>query len=154
MADTVAVISAITALCAVLLSPLVSMWTAQRQSRVTVLSANRQAWINSLRDLISEYISVAALLHAEDWSDRKSDFNERVERLSLVNARIQLMLNPKEEDHQRLVSLLGQLALTLGEQIASGQKKDSQKAGVVVRQVVPLAQSILKREWERVKNVE
>lgn len=59
MAQTVAIISAVTALFAVLLGPLVSIWAAQRQSRVAVLSANRQAWINALRDLISEYISIS-----------------------------------------------------------------------------------------------
>ena len=60
--ETIAVISAVTALLAVLLSPLVSLWSAQRQSRVTVLSANRQAWINTLRDLIAEYISITGLM--------------------------------------------------------------------------------------------
>lgn len=70
MAETVAIVSAVTALFAVALGPLVSMWAAQRQSRVTVLSANRQAWINTLRELIAEYISISGLVHAGDWSTR------------------------------------------------------------------------------------
>jgi hypothetical protein len=47
--EALAILSAATALIAVVLGPLVSLWAARRQSRVTVLSANRQAWINMNR---------------------------------------------------------------------------------------------------------
>lgn len=155
MAETVAIISAVTALFAVLLGPLVSMWAAQRQSRVAVLSANRQAWINALRDLISEYISISGLIHAGDWSNRTEiEFDQKMERLALLSAKIRLMLNPKEEDHQRLSKLLGDLLLTMGGRAAAGNKRDAQKARTLVNELVPLSQSILKREWERVKRVE
>jgi hypothetical protein len=154
MAETVAIISAVTALFAVLLGPLVSMWAAQRHSRVAVLSANRQVWINALRDLISEYISISGLIHAGDWSNRTEiEFDKKMERLALLSAKIRLMLNPKEEDHQRLSKLLGDLLLTMGGRAAAGDKRDAQKARTLVNELVPLSQSILKREWERVKRV-
>lgn len=153
--ETIAVISAVTALLAVLLSPLVSLWAAQRQSRVTVLSANRQAWINTLRDLIAEYISITGLVHAGDWSSRTEiEFDQKMERLSLLSAKVRLMLNPKEEDHQRLGQLLGELLLTMGGRAAAGDKREAQRARMLVDELVPLSQSILKREWERVKRVE
>jgi len=155
MAETVAIISAVTALFAVLLGPLVSMWAAQRQSRVAVLSANRQAWINTLRDLISEYMSISGLIHAGDWSSRTEiEFDQKMERLALLNAKIRLMLNPNETDHQRLSTLLGELLLTMGGRASAGNKRDAQKARTIIEELVPLSQSILKREWERVKRVE
>lgn len=153
--ETIAVISAVTALLAVLLSLLVSLWAAQRQSRVTVLSANRQAWINTLRDLIAEYISITGLMHAGDWSSRTEiEFDQKMERLALLSAKVRLMLNPKEEDHQRLGQLLGDLLLTMGGRAATGDKRDAKRARTLVEELVPLSQSILKREWERVKRVE
>jgi hypothetical protein len=153
--ETIAVISAVTALLAVLLSPLVSLWAAQRQSRVTVLSANRQAWINTLRDLIAEYISITDLMHAGDWSSRTEiEFDQKMERLALLSAKVGLMINPKEEDHQRLDQLLRGLLLTMGGRAAAGERRDAQKARTLIKDLVPLSQSILKREWERVKRVE
>jgi hypothetical protein len=155
MAETIAIISAVTALCAVLLGPLVSMWTVQRQSRVAVLSTNRQAWINALRDLISEYISISGLIHAGDWSNRTEiEFDQKMERLALLSSKIRLMLNPKEDDHQRLSKLLGDLLLTMGGRATAGDKRDAQTARKLVNELVPLSQSVLKREWERVKRVE
>lgn len=155
MVETIAIISAVTALLAVLLGPLVSMWATQRQSRVAVLAANRQAWINALRDLISEYVSISGLMHAGDWSKRTEiEFDQKMERLVLLSAKIRLMLNPKEDDHQRLNKILGDLILTIGGRAVASGKKDSEKARMLISELVPLSQTILKREWERVKRVE
>ena len=155
MAETVAVVAAITALFAVVLGPLVSIWVAQRQIRVTVLSANRQTWINTLRDLIAEYLSISALVHAGDWSSRTEvEFDQKLERLTLLNAKIELMLNPNEPDHERLGTLLGDLLLTMGGRASAANKRDSQKARTIHNELLPLSQSVLKREWERVKRVE
>lgn len=154
MNDLLALVAAVTALCAVLLGPMVSMWAAGRQSRVAVLSANRQAWINSLRDLIAECMSTAALIQLADWSTRpQSEFEERMERLSFMISKIRLMLNPKEDDHQRLADLLGELMKACGG-LKSTDPKNRAVGATAVQQLVPLSQSVLKREWERVKRLE
>lgn len=152
MAETLALISAITALCAVVLGPLVSLWAADKQSRVTVLSGNRQAWINTLRDLIAEYIAIVGVVHAGDWTQKsEEEFDQKLERLTLIRTKIMLMINPKEEDHERLVKLLSAISQTLGGRAAVGEKRDMKKAGELHNELRPLAQAILKREWERVK---
>ncbi len=154
MTDVLALIAAVTALCAVLLGPLVSVWAAERQSRVAVLSANRQAWINSLRDLIAECMSTGALIQLADWSTRpQSEFEEKIERLSFLTSKIRLMLNPKEEDHQRLADLLGEVMKACGG-LKSTDAKDAVAGATAVQGLVPLSQSVLKREWERVKRME
>lgn len=151
MVEALAILSAATALIAVVLGPLVSLWAARRQSRVTVLSANRQAWINTLRDLIAECMAISGFIHIADWSDRKqSEFDEKMERFALVVAKIRLMLNPNEQDHKRLSEILGQLMNTL----RSLKEKDPVKGAQLMKDFVPLSQTILKREWERVKRVE
>ena len=154
MTNTVALVSAITALCAVLLGPLVALWSARRQSHVAVLAANRQAWINTLRELIAECMSISGLIHLADWSQRpQGDFEEKMERLSFLISKIRLMINPKEEDHQRLVQLLSEIMKSLRERKANAPKNAAAGAKAV-QELVPLSQAILKREWERVKRVE
>ncbi len=155
MADnTIAIISAVTALFAVILGPLVTLLAARMQSRVAVLSANRQAWINALRDLVSEYVSISGLIHAGEWSSRTEiEFDKQMERLMFINAKISLMLNPEEEDHKDLRKLLDDLLLTMGGRAAASEKKDPKKARALSIKLVPLSQSILKREWVRVKQV-
>lgn len=151
MTEVLAIISALTALAAVLLGPLVSIWVAQKQVRVSVLSNNRQQWINTLRDIISEYFSIVAIVLVTDWDGKPRDeHDQKMERLMLLNSKIRLMLNPKEDDHIKLVELLGDLA----EQAASARSEMSKdKMRASHNEAVLVAQKVLKGEWERVKSV-
>ncbi len=151
MVEALAIFSAATALFAVVLGPLVSLWAARRQSRVTVLSANRQAWINVLRDLLAECMAISGFIHIADWSNRKqSEFDEKMERFALVVSKIRLMLNPTEQDHKRLSEMLGELMNSM----RSIKEKDAVKGAQLMKDFVPISQTILKSEWERVKRVE
>lgn len=151
MVEVLAILFAATALSAVVLGPIVSLWAARRQSRVTVLSSNRQAWINTLRDLLAECMAISGFIHIADWSGRKqSEFDEKMERFALVVSKIRLMLNPKEQDHKRLDGMLGELMNSM----RSLNEKDAFKGAQIMKDFVPLTQTILKREWERVKRVE
>jgi hypothetical protein len=155
MAETIALIAAATALCSVLLGPLVSMWVVQKQARVSVLSGNRQAWINTLRDQVSEFLAILAVAHAGEWSSRtEKEYDEELKRLVLVGSKIKLMLNPKEEDHERLSDLLTEAFHTLGGRANTTEGKDAKRGAQLTGEIVPLAQSILKREWVRVKLTE
>jgi len=151
MSEAIALIAAITALCSVVLGPLVSLWVAQKQAGVSVLSGNRQAWINTLRDHISEFLAILAVVHAGEWSDRtEKEYDEELKRLMLVGSKIRLMLNPKEEDHERLSGLLTEAFGTVRAR-AKDEKLNGGTGAKLAAEIVPLAQSILKREWERVK---
>ena len=50
----ISVISACTALVASIAGPLVTLTVSRRQFNASVLSANRQKWIDSLRDMLAE----------------------------------------------------------------------------------------------------
>jgi hypothetical protein len=55
-----ALISSLTALAAVVFAPIVSIYVAKRQIRASVVSVNRQAWINRLRDeLVFSFVKYA-----------------------------------------------------------------------------------------------
>jgi hypothetical protein len=152
MNDLTTIIASITALCAVLLGPLVSIWGVQKHARVTVLSNNRQAWINTLRDLIAEFISICALIHSAKWNVRaEREFDEKWERLALVDSKIRLLLNPNEEDHNHLVKLMGDARRTLKIHATNEQDERFPEWLALSAELLPLAQTILKREWARVK---
>src|SRR5277367_5082703 len=66
------IISSLTALVAVIVGPLIQLRVAKRQIRSTTISANRQAWINTLRDnlaTIRAYSSDVRELRAEPTAD-------------------------------------------------------------------------------------
>lgn len=150
MTEIIALVSTITALCSVLLSPLVSMWVVNKQSRVSVLSGNRQVWINSLRDQISEFIAILAVVHSGNWSERTGkELDDELKQLILVGSKIKLMLNFNEEDHMRLAQLIVEVSYTLPRK--TGNAIGNRTAAEISGEFLTLAQSILKREWERVK---
>ena len=99
-------ISACTALVASIAGPFVALIVAKRNFNATVLSANRQKWIESLRDMLAELISllIAALVVKAKWKDKwdrgrgaligEPALLEKVERLVLAQTKIRLLLNP------------------------------------------------------------
>lgn len=122
---------------------------AELNIRTQVLSANRQAWINTLRDEIAHYLSDLHTLQFEKSLGHEMD--QKNCSLALKNAysrrnKIQLLINPKEEDHQQLVSMVYEaLPCT---------SKTFEELNEVEARVIAIAQEILKREWIRVKAVE
>jgi hypothetical protein len=150
MTETIALISAVTALCAVILAPLVSMWSADKQARVSVLSTNRQAWINALRDTIAEFSSIGWMISLH----RDTELVVKSERLFYLEDKIHLMLNPTEAEHQQLAS-----AITEARRAATASVDDySDAAGDKLKRALEtvrrLTQPALKQEWEKVKRVE
>ena len=53
-AGITAIAAILTALAAVIVAPVVSFFTTRRQIRANVVSVNRQAWIDKLRDELAE----------------------------------------------------------------------------------------------------
>ena len=145
-------LSAATALVAVVLGPVITVYVAKRQIRASVVSANRQAWINRLRDELSKFVrdvkhvpsaqSAGALTPAEAIG--------RCEETLLREEVIRLLLNPNEAEHQELLRLMANAR----EQMLSAVNKQRGLAPQLTKAtepIVALAQQILKTEWERVK---
>jgi hypothetical protein len=153
------VISACTALVASVLGPAVTLAVAKRQVNANVLSANRQKWIESVRDLLAELISLftlAGVLRAT-WKDgwaqgmgpvaADAALREKLERLVLVTSKIRLMINPAEPDHQELYRTIEAALL----RFKSDDELREADTHADVERITLLAQAILKREWQRVK---
>ena len=139
-----------TALIAVIVSPIVSIYVAKRQIRASVVSTSRQKWIDSLRDQLAEFIAAAHVmgLHRGLNMIETPEVNSRLEQLRLIESKVLLLLNPDEADHKVLAATIGALIPQLfgGDELA--KRKLAQEA---LPRITEQSQSILKREWERLK---
>ncbi|MEQ8624615.1 MAG: hypothetical protein RJQ00_07175 [Vicingaceae bacterium] len=110
-----------------------------------VLSVNRQNWINTLRDIISELISMV------DKVALKKEMNH--EQLEIINKHLlkaELMVNP--ETDKDYVNALKELQVSLFKLIGEGLEFGSIEK--YKNNVINLTKKILKTEWERVKKGE
>lgn len=147
-ATALPVLSLAVAVLAVFVGPAIQLAIARKQIRATVLSANRQRWIDELRQQIAEFITLAGELS----SLAKMDMNagratiDKTSKMQLCRMKIMLMLNSKEPDHRQLLALL--------EAASKGIYQSEEDDGTNIPGLVALSQSILKREWERVKSLQ
>ncbi len=148
-----AIVSAITALVAVIIGPLVSIFVAKNQINASVVSSNRQAWINRLRDELATLVAIVHHLpsaHANQsvsTDDAIAEYGRFVEQFQVIK----LLINPKETDHQELVRLIESAGNKIITSINDKKAKDSEFEAAGQR-IVDQSQIVLKREWERVKN--
>jgi hypothetical protein len=154
----ISLVSAATALVASILGPVVTLVVARRQINANVVSVNRQKWIDALRDLLAELVSllVAVVVTRRTWRgqwnegmaaiEARPELLTKLERIVLVQWKIRLLINPNERDHQALYRSIEQaLEHARSEQAAEAEMTADIEA------ITALSQQILKREWERVK---
>ena len=150
MSESIAVLSLIVAGVAVFVGPIISFIVAKRQiasslatSHKQIIAPMRQAWINSLRDLLAEFTSKALHYHVAGFEERK---DSEYQHLTLLEHRTQLMLNPAEDDHIELEHVIRKMISSL-EKGKEGDE-DFRKSHT---EVMALSRRILKREWNVVK---
>jgi hypothetical protein len=157
----ITLVSALTAMIASIAGPLVNTRIATTEFKANVLSVNRQKWIDTLRDLIatlnSQFLIAAALRQtlAEPTGmviARDPELLRRVENLLRTVAKIELMLNPLEQDHQQLNVLMKEGIDEL--RLPSPDHDVEERTENLSRDIVQVSQTILKREWLRVKRGE
>jgi hypothetical protein len=151
MDSVVPILSLCVAALAVFIGPWISWSIAKRHVHSSLAVANkqitapmRQAWINSLRDTLAELSSSALHYHVAGYEDRE---DEEYQRVSLLEHKVQLMLNPREEDHRKLEELIRRMIGAIG----AGKEGDEEFFRTHPR-IIDLSRQILKREWDRVKD--
>jgi hypothetical protein len=110
-------LTAAAALAAASLGPIATIVIGRRQVRANVVSVNRQAWINALREDVAELMEKRiewALLFAPHADGQyiicldEGKSNEIFERIRFLGYRIELRLHPGEPKHDKLIALLEQ----------------------------------------------
>jgi hypothetical protein len=155
----ISLISASTALVASVVGPVITLTVARRQFNATVISSNRQKWIETLRDTLAELIALvrAALVVKSNWKDKwdhgRGPLNadaamlEKFERIALAQSKIELLTNPIDADHQQLHDAIETAISRLRAEESLEEETEHD-----IRAITALGQAILKREWQRVKN--
>lgn len=152
MTDLTNIIIAATALVAVIVGPIVSLYVARRQIRASVVSTNRQAWINSLRDAIADFMTAEQIVFLSKNTGffNNADAEKAFEKMILLVYRIRLLVNSKEPNHTKLLELLRKESEELAKALSS-QPNEHNKRQSYDEEIITLAQIILKKEWVRVK---
>lgn len=122
---------------------------AKQQISADVVSRNRQAWINSLRDRISEFVALNSSFVIRGLATPHANaelLQSQVERLFHCKNTILLLLNPNEEDHAELADLLNTVLPLFADVVSNQNLLRSREVEIIEK-----TQPILKREWERVK---
>lgn len=151
MDKLIPILSLVVAGIAVFVGPLISLRIARRQvmssfevANKQIIAPMRQAWINDLRDLIAELTSSALYYYVAGFEDRN---DKEYQRLTHLEHKIQLMLNPKEEDHKKLEQLIRQMIAS----IERGKEGGNNDFIATHPAVMEMSRQVFKREWNRVK---
>jgi hypothetical protein len=142
---TVAGISALSAIVGALIGGAVSYFVAKFQFRAATVAANRQIWINTLRDAIAELQSCLNMLPLIQEN------KPALEKAQMLRFRISLMLNVNELHHAKLEDLLVATFKTVLSSLTKNQLPD---LGEINQQVVETSRVLLKAEWEKVKSAQ
>jgi len=117
----------------------------QKDFNKTVLSGNRQVWINDLRDIISKILSKTLSL-----SLKKSVTHDELQELIYLISKTELMLNPEKDID--FVTKLKELELCFID--IQSCKSTFLDIDPFISSVKNFAKTTLKTEWERVKKGE
>lgn len=112
-------------------------------SNKQIVAPMRQAWINDLRNLLSELLSSAFHYYVAGYEDRT---DQEYQRVTHLEHKVKLMLNPNEEDHQHLEELIATMIRSI-----ERNPKFSDNFPDLHDDLVSLSRKVLKREWDRVK---
>lgn len=127
----------------------------KRRVSASTVSASRQAWIEMLRTEVCEFLLACEVfdLLCSDMAVavyRADDMKQASDRMIRSRYHLQLLLNPTEEKHARLLKLLYALPT-----VPTPATEEAQRAGADWRaEVISCAQEILKQEWEVIKRGE
>lgn len=128
---------------------------SKNEIKLEVLSKNRQAWINSLRNELSEFMGLVSAIKNHTiimrGDDRlvsvKDNFNKihiDTNKLDTIKYKIYLLINPNEENSKKLIALLEPIKT----KVLQEENVDDE-----IQQLIEISQKILKYEWNRVKEL-
>jgi len=121
-----------------------------------VKATNRQQWINTLRDLVSEYIAnhefakLVAQFDPKINGEKRPEYKEAFKKVLNLGYKIELMLNPTESKSQKVVKLMTELNKVTNYSSFAYEDKYEQ----IKHEILDVTKEILKEEWEKVKRLE
>jgi len=146
------VITALVALAAAVIGPLISI----KQIRASTVSSHRQNWINSVRNDVAALVAKLQSLPTPHAATA-DNLTQALAECQLLSRRAEMSLNPAEDDHIELISLMKRaIKKATGDVIDRVQFTDEaddepDSLDVLIDKIIKKSQTVFKREWERVK---
>jgi hypothetical protein len=134
------------ALLAIIVGPAIQISIAKRQIRATVLSANRQQWLNSLREQVAEYNSVLYKTTLTYSTITEKEKRELHSRAVLLSSKIQMFINPDKPLQKALFDSINNSMELLAEE------SDGKKLAKSIIEINHAAQKLFRDTWIKVKN--
>ena len=106
----------------------------------------RQTWINNLRDLVAELLGKCAHYWAAGFEERE---DAEYRHITELIHRLELYINREEKDHSQLIEEVRRMESELSKGLS---QETDQKFWDAHQKAKKVAQTILKREWNRVKD--
>jgi hypothetical protein len=156
---TIAFVTATTALFSAVLGPVMTFIVSARQIRASVISSNRERWLEALRDSVAEYVGLlltAAMIKQGTEDDTNKavagdrDLRQIVERIVVVKNKIMLLTNPTESRAVELCDIVERTYQALASQAPQAIATMRSEADAITR----AGREVLRAEWSRVKRGE
>jgi hypothetical protein len=153
---TITLITATSALLAGIAGPIVSVAIARQQIKASVISNNRERWVEALRDALAEYVAAvtsAALIEHHSSEDLDAivradqEFRQTAQRMLLLRSKILLMTNPTEVCADALYRSIETVHAT----IVSKQGLTLAEWHERLEAITAAGRAVLRAEWARVK---
>jgi hypothetical protein len=128
-------------LASLIVAPFVSVYVARRQVRANVVSANRQKWIDTLRDALSEFSGI----HLVAFNTRNLQDTDISTKIFSLQSKILLLTNSNEADHIQLNEIIRKM-------VNSSPNDPEVDVWKLHEEMISVAQRILKTEWIRVRS--
>lgn len=113
----------------------------------------RQAWINDLRKRLAEFLSLSERLVYAQRLDQ--ELYKSFTRVAELSQEIELALNPKEDEHNALLSELATMQLATSQvlraEFEGRQEENKVTYALAKKNALELSKEIFKQEWERIK---
>lgn len=140
----------------------------EKQIKATVLSANRQKWINELREKMTEFRTLTGRLHLNlDVNHKgkqlspaeKTEYETKVEELfhhlRMMMKPDELLTNSEEDQNTReFLRLIDSVRCICGLGNTTNEERERlNKIGSDLEELISCSRRIGKNEWEKVKNL-
>jgi hypothetical protein len=111
----------------------------------------RQAWINKLRERISEYIARCIMLHIDLQASGTTTGTDGYRKLLEIKEEILLLLHKGESDHDAIAEKVIAVSTWFGKPPTGGVFDNLLFILIELREIT---QKVLKDEWEVTKKME
>lgn len=136
-----------------------------KQFRTTLLTSNRQSWVNEVRDVLTKLVTQAKLLNIEFEESAPTSENKKIihEKFTYQKNKLLILLSHQKKQHIPILDALKDLLEVLDRQLllSIGKSKNTidpplDTIGVFEKcdEIIRLGSELLYQEWSKIQTLE